>query len=590
MKGNNTDPGVVPELLQDIIQDLIQVEEMFCSLVSPCFLMCVSRGGQYKTRGNIIMFFQNISNLCVTLPCLPEELDVLVIHNPHARDPSSYKDFHVRKHKVLQFLRFLKANNRYYANINIWDSEDVNLPEDRDVLNRLPSVTAPDLSSNNGLLTETSSNTLDDEELLFVPDQLSLELNCFLPAPMADVTEMDAIRHKMTMTGLAEIHDEPMPWPCFGEALSEFTTDGLFTKVFLTLFPTGEADYSLSHVKSLALYEWVKHLMRYEDPCFATHPHFQFFALNLIFRHRAMGQGRFLFSRNVGNHTMTVGQLKNTLKEHDGAILASKIVRCLKNVQGTRPYWHMEGAKLQDLIDQISTPTLFYTLLMADLSWPDLHKLMPEDPFQDGLTATQLYQIQSRNIANNPHIVAAYLSMKHHHLRDTILQHFHVADHCCLTDYWFQVEWQLRGSGGSLFKFLLTIVSELILTQSAGHIHGFLWLKNAPPVDELDWDDPEDIARLANYFSCIVTAYKLDPFCPHPLFDCLFKKFLSLASWTSWDNEVNHCDLCNHCQKHGTICHGVCSRIPSQCFKNSSCHFHFPYPITLHPAAFIVRH
>ena len=98
--------------------------------------------------------------------------------------------------------------------------------------------------------------------------------------------------------------------------------------------------------------------MRYEDTRFAVHPCFRFFALNLIFRHRAMGQGRFLFSRNLGSRDMTVGQLKNALKQHDGAMLASKIVRCLKKVWGTRPYWHMEGAKLRDLIEQLGTPTL----------------------------------------------------------------------------------------------------------------------------------------------------------------------------------------------------------------------------------------
>jgi hypothetical protein len=73
---------------------------------------------------------------------------------------------------------------------------------------------------------------------------------------------------------------------------------------------------------------------------------------------------------------MTVGQLKDALRGQDGLELASKIVRCLKSVRGTRPYWFMEGEKLQDMIEQLGTPTLFYKLSMADLYWPDLHRLM----------------------------------------------------------------------------------------------------------------------------------------------------------------------------------------------------------------------
>jgi hypothetical protein len=70
---------------------------------------------------------------------------------------------------------------------------------------------------------------------------------------------------------------------------------------------------------------------------------------------------------------MTIGQLCHALNQDGGHILASKIVHCLQMVTGTRPYWHMEGAKLRNMIEQIGPPTLFYTLSMADLFWPDLH-------------------------------------------------------------------------------------------------------------------------------------------------------------------------------------------------------------------------
>lgn len=167
----------------------------------------------------------------------------------------------------------------------------------------------------------------------------------------------------------------------------------------------------------------------------------------MIFQHCAMEQGHFLFHRTVGAGDMTIGQLKENLSHDDGGTLAAKIVRCVKKVRGTRPYWFMEGAKLKDMIQQIGTPTLFYTLSMADLSWPDLHRLMANDPFRPGLSESESYQVRSHNLANNPHIVATYLIDKHHCLRDTIFQHLDSASPVKLIDFWYRVEWQARGSG-----------------------------------------------------------------------------------------------------------------------------------------------
>ena len=448
MAENEADPGDIPDELEIVLGDITQIEEMLCGLASPCFLMWVSKGGQYKTRGNVISFSQDVSNLYCALPRLPEQLDILVVRKPDARNPATYKDFRVRKRKVFDLLLFLKKHNPFYSSIEIRNPVDVDLPVDGDVSHRVPHVVAPERSAAPSFTNGVSNASFDElEEELFEPDELAQEQNSFLPAPIPGRTEVDSIRTSMHFNGLAYASDEPLAWPTFGDPLSEFSTDGLFTKAFPALFPMGKADFSLPREKSLALYEWVKHLMRYHDSRFARHPRFRFFALNLIFRHRAMGRGKFLFSRDIGNRDMTVGQLRRALNQDGGHILASKIVRCLQTVRGTRPYWHMEGAKLRDMIEQIGPPTLFYTLSMADLSWPDLHRLMPEDPFRDGLTSGESYRIRCRNLANNPHIVASYLTIKHQHLRETVFQHLHVSLDSPVADFWYRVEWQARGSG-----------------------------------------------------------------------------------------------------------------------------------------------
>lgn len=520
--------------------------------------MWVSKGGQYKSRGNVITFAQDLNNLCMSLPRLPEQLDVLIIRKPGTRDPSTYKDFRVRKSKVLRLLRFLKEHNPYYSHIVIRPPGDVDLPEDGDILDRLPQVVCPtepgELPVPEPLdaVNDSLDVTADALGITFTPDELAQEQNLFVPGVAPGPSELDAVCIAMRDRSLNKTIG-PLPWPSTGPPLSEYSTEGLFSMAFPTLFPTGDADFTQPRRKKLDLHEWVKHLIRYRDSRFATHPRFRFFALNLIFRHRAMQQGRFLFSRSIGNRAMTVGQLKEALAADDGPLLASKIVRCLKSVRATRPYWFMEGAKLKDMITQIGTPTLFYTLSMADLSWPDLHRLMPDDPFRPGLTDAQSFQIRMRNVTNNPHIVSAYLSTRHHHLRDTILQHLDVEGGCAITDFWFRVEWQARGSGMCSRS---SETSNFVHRRDAGHIHGFLWLENAIPVDDMDWTNPDDLERINQYFSRIITASNPDPFRPRPPQDCLLEDHVTPEAREGWNFEEDHCNLCNRSQKHGTIVKG----------------------------------
>ena len=50
------------------------------------------------------------------------------------------------------------------------------------------------------------------------------------------------------------------------------------------------------------------------------------------------------------------------------------------SLRGTRSYWAKCKAKLTDLLDQLGTPTIFFTLSATAMQWPDLHALMPGTP------------------------------------------------------------------------------------------------------------------------------------------------------------------------------------------------------------------
>jgi hypothetical protein len=200
------------------------MEEMLCSLASPCFVMWVGKGGQYKSRRNVITFPQDISVLCTTLPRMPEQLDILIVRKLDARDPAMYRDFRVRKEKVLKLLRYLKQHNPYYANISILPADRVDLPADGPVLHHLPHV------QSTGADDEALDNTDPEEHSTsFVPDSLSQEHNMFVPDFHPALYEVDAIQNGIQEIGIKTTPSDPVPWPAFGPPLSEYSTEGLFS-------------------------------------------------------------------------------------------------------------------------------------------------------------------------------------------------------------------------------------------------------------------------------------------------------------------------------------------------------------------------
>ncbi|PKC05887.1 hypothetical protein RhiirA5_293827, partial [Rhizophagus irregularis] len=114
-KGNNMDPGEVP----DELQNLTEIEEMLIARVFPMMLVYKLRGGQHGYRENVINFPQNVQELATKLPRHPSSLDVLVIRRHSASNPEVFRDFRVCRNKVIRALNWLKENNRYYADIII---------------------------------------------------------------------------------------------------------------------------------------------------------------------------------------------------------------------------------------------------------------------------------------------------------------------------------------------------------------------------------------------------------------------------------------------------------------------------------------
>ncbi|XP_059076868.1 uncharacterized protein LOC131031330 [Cryptomeria japonica] len=175
---------------------------------------------------------------------------------------------------------------------------------------------------------------------------------------------------------------------------------------------------------------------------------------------------------------ITINELRQHMENMPQSHLADRLMRFGTSLRGTRSYWAKCRAELIDMIHQIGSPTIFFTLSAADMYWPDLHALMPGT---SPTTPREAQNWRKQNVINYPHIVAHYMHLRHSIFRKEILE-----KGMNVEDFWSRYEWQHRGSP---------------------HVHGFIWMNGAPNMDNIDWSNEEQRKHVEKYFHSIVHAW-----------------------------------------------------------------------------------
>ncbi|KAH9292744.1 hypothetical protein KI387_042066 [Taxus chinensis] len=261
------------------------------------------------------------------------------------------------------------------------------------------------------------------------------------------------------------------------------------------------------------------------------------FLLNLIMRHRSQATASVFMRQDIlQNIPTSISDLRQRLQANPNDALPQNLMRFGASLRGTRSFWLKSRGELSDMVEQLATPTLFFTLSAADTKWPDLHSVMPDTSPADPREAQQW---RNHNIISNPHRVSAYLHQRFTVFREEVLQNYLGA-----TDYWYRYEWQHRGSA---------------------HVHGFLWLPEAVPnVETIDWSDTSAINQVREYFDKLLSAWNprsiscRSEYIHRPLQDdpCLLKTSEILATDPLLDLE----EILNRVQRHTKCSERTCLR------------------------------
>ncbi|XP_066915540.1 uncharacterized protein [Clytia hemisphaerica] len=335
------------------------------------------------------------------------------------------KELVVRREKILQALLWLTGKNGQGEPNNFLYSE---ITLDMEKLERLPEngfVTLPELNekkNDSESLEEGEKNESDEEsedvsESEELPDlgpinddidervfNENTEMRSYLPSKLKKAKEADLTKSEILNTK-TEIDIGSSP-------LSEFNTPYLASLAFPTLFPDTKGDPTnpaiireIAKSETEGFAEKLKHLIKFAEIDdkgkwfyrFSSHPRFSFWGFNMLYRKRLINQGNFFIKQNPGEANLSVEELCDLVRDNDHYVVMKKLQRYSKNVTGTNAYWCDVKEKLKATITQMGTPTIFWTLSMADFHWPDIHDLFLSNESEN----TDFRQ----NIIDNPHIV-----------------------------------------------------------------------------------------------------------------------------------------------------------------------------------------
>ena len=61
---------------------------------------------------------------------------------------------------------------------------------------------------------------------------------------------------------------------------------------------------------------------------------------------------------------------------HDGDALSNRVLHFGSSLRGTQQFWQKQKNRLTAMVDTLGLPTVFFTLSVADLQWPELANLL----------------------------------------------------------------------------------------------------------------------------------------------------------------------------------------------------------------------
>jgi hypothetical protein len=286
--------------LPDELHDLNWVEEKACAIYHASIQVTRSFGSTSTEEdplvlhGNMCAHAANVISTAEVLLRSPADVRGMIsVVFAGSRKPSKSQlkhQFLVRKHKIINFLYWLKNNNALYKNVQIDESVTNSYP-DEDVLPGLYESMVVDIRDNAfemfqketaGMDEHPASNFIGDE-MRDIDDTIYLE-----KMGTSDPNGSELTGRSLMSSALRNLwgscKDNPDIIILDSEnAIVEYKNPNLLPGMFPTLFPNGLAGFEDNQrMKHISFRAHAQYLLELKDTCFHHHQTFLFVVFNII--------------------------------------------------------------------------------------------------------------------------------------------------------------------------------------------------------------------------------------------------------------------------------------------------------------------
>jgi len=159
------------------------------------------------------------------------------------------------------------------------------------------------------------------------------------------------------------------------------------------------------------------------------------------------------------------------------------------------------------MISQLGCPTFFFTLSAADTKWPDLHAIMPRCQPSD---IEKQQKWRNDNVISNPHLTSLYMHQIFTTFHENILE-----KNLKTKDYWYRYAFYrifFEKLDTTFLTYYNIILQKSILDRyewqhrGSAYIH-FLWIENAPDMENLNWEDTKAVDITRQFFDKYISAW-----------------------------------------------------------------------------------
>jgi hypothetical protein len=393
------------------LENLREAEKLLISMVSVYIPLQHLSKGQLGAHGHVCCFGQDIGEICMKLPRVPGNVEVIRIVRKFVLDGGEVgvKTFSVRREVVLAALRWLKKNNKIYQDIEIaeenldWitDGVEQELPgkihyeEEKKQKHESELDLGPSIDQVTDVLADTGYS-----------EQVSGSIMCSTEGKMNLSEENDKICKDLEEATKGSKKIGAMNWPYVSDKpVNEYDKHAnLFCKAFPWLFPGGVGDYGQYREEKLSPSEWAKRMVLYKDGRFAKDKMWGFFALNYVERHKNQSSGGFFVNSWFKEGEKTLEEMKEDIQTGNLEWI-DKITYYSQRIHGSPAYWRAKRSEVYTWINHHvhagnGAPNFFITLSCAEYYWKDIKKLIKDRYEAAGLKPPEL-DINWVEIVNN---------------------------------------------------------------------------------------------------------------------------------------------------------------------------------------------